>query len=54
MLKTVGTGIAVKNAVMELKEVNNLICDNIHNNGIKKYYLKYLDKDIDNYKIIMS
>lgn len=40
MLKTVGTGIAVKNAVMELKEVSNLICDNIYNNSIKNIWIK--------------
>lgn len=36
MIKTVGTGVAMGNAVEELKAVSDIVCDSIHNNGLEK------------------
>ena len=36
MIQTVGTGVAMGNAVDELKAVSDLVCDSVHNNGLEK------------------
>lgn len=36
MIQLVGTGVAMGNAVPELKEVSDLVCDTIQNNGLEK------------------
>lgn len=36
MIKAVGTGVAMGNAVDELKEISDMVCDTIHNNGLEK------------------
>lgn len=36
MIKTVGTGVAMGNAVAELKAVSDIVCDTISNNGLEK------------------
>ena len=37
MIQTVGTGVAMGNAVDELKAVSDLVCDSVHNNGLEKF-----------------
>lgn len=36
MIQLVGTGVAMGNAVPELKEVSDLVCDTVGNNGLEK------------------
>ena len=38
MIQTVGTGVAMGNAVDELKAVSDLVCDSVHNNGLEKSF----------------
>ena len=36
MIEYVGTGVAMGNAVQPLKDVADIVCDSIHNNGLEK------------------
>ena len=36
-LETVKIGVAMGNAVDELKAVSDLVCDSVHNNGLEKF-----------------
>lgn len=40
MIQTVGTGVAMGNAVDELKDVSDIVCDSIHNNGLEKVLIE--------------
>ena len=43
MIKLVGTGVAMGNAVAELKEVSDYICDPIQNDGLEKALIKLFE-----------
>ena len=43
MIQLVGTGVAMGNAVPELKEVSDLVCDTIQNNGLEKVLVELFD-----------
>lgn len=43
MIKTVGTGVAMGNAVDELKAVSDVVCDSVQNNGLEKILIELFE-----------